>query len=186
MRQGASVIAFAAVIALIAGCGGGGESPDTTTASVAGFELVVDAGDPGIAPRFTCDGADVSPAVSWHGVPEGTKELAFVMDDQDADGFTHWLVYSLSSSVTSLPEGVPADAEVSGPTTLTQGENSFGEIGYGGPCPPTQESHAYRFRLLALDAETGLTPGADRSAFDDAVAGHVLAEASVTITYARP
>lgn len=186
VRSGAFSVLAAVLVVIVTGCGGGDGSPDTTTTSLPDFELTVEAGDPGIDARFTCDGADVSPAASWRGVPDGTQELAFVMDDQDADGFTHWLVYSMPSGVTSLPEGVPAEPEVAGPTPLAQGENSFGEIGYGGPCPPTQESHTYRFQLVALDTETGLAPGADRSAFDAAVEGHLLAEATVTITYARP
>ena len=186
VRSGAFSLLATVLVVVVVGCGGGAESPDVTTASAPGFELTVEAGDPGIDPRFTCDGADVSPAASWRGAPDGTQELAFVMDDRDADGFTHWLVYSMSAAATSLPEGVPADPEVAGPTPLVQGENSFGEIGYGGPCPPAQESHAYRFKLVALDTETGLASGADRSAFDAALDGHVLAEATVTITYARP
>ena len=128
--------------------------------------------------RYTCDGEDASPALAWTGIPDGTKELALVLEDPDAPGrtFTHWLVYGLDSATTELPGGA---------TGLAEGTNDFGRAGYGGPCPPRGEEHGYVFRLLALDVPLELEAGADRAAFDDAVAPHVLAEARLTATYAR-
>lgn len=175
----------------VAACGGGGEEavPEGAT-TAAGFVLTAAAFEPGgpIPPRFGCDGEDVSPALRWTGTPEGTVELALVLEDPDAPGgtFTHWLVYGLGSGATSLPEAVPREEEVGGPTPLRQGENDFGETGFGGPCPPEGEEHRYVFRLLALDAELALEPGADAGAFRAAAEGHVLAEARLSGTYERP
>lgn len=171
---------------VLAACGG--EEAATTGPSVAGFELRAEAIAPGAAieVRHTCDGEDVSPALGWEGVPDGTLELALVVDDPDAGGFTHWLVYGLPSGVSGLPEGVPPTGEVEGPVPLRQGENDFGDTGWGGPCPPEGEEHRYVFRLLALDAELALDPGADRGDFENAVDGHVLAEARLEASYGRP
>ncbi len=164
-------------------CGGGGGSGTELEQgpTVAGFEFAdrsdVAEGE-SIEVRFTCDGEEISPELAWEGVPEDTRELALALEDPDAPGatFTHWLVYGIDPTVTRLP-----DAEM-----LSQGENDFGDTGYGGPCPPHGEEHRYVFRLFALDAHVGLEPGADRVAFDEAVAPLMLAEARLTATYKRP
>jgi len=173
-----------------AACGGGDPSAapeQVPTAS--GFEFASSAVADGQSfdARYTCDGDDVSPALSWTGVPDEARELALVVDDPDAPSglFTHWLLYGVSPEVTSLPEGVPDGGELETPTPLRQGENSAGEVGYRGPCPPEGQHH-YVFRLLALDAELALEAGADRAAFDEAVAGHAIAEARLTALYERP
>lgn len=131
-----------------------------------------------IDPRFSCGGEDVAPALEWEGVPEGAQELALVVEDPDAPSgtFTHWLVYGLDPAATGIAEGTALAA---------QGGNDFGDAGYRGPCPPAGEEHRYVFRLLALDAPSGLEQGADRAVFDEAVAPHVLAEARLVAPYAR-
>jgi Raf kinase inhibitor-like YbhB/YbcL family protein len=130
--------------------------------------------------RFTCDAADVSPPLSWSGAPEGTITLALVMDDPDAGGFVHWVVYNIDVSATgSLPAGWSAT-----PEAAPQGVNSFGKVGYGGPCPPSG-THRYAFRLLALDQVLELAAGPKAQAVLDAAAGHTLAEATLTGTYRR-
>lgn len=138
-----------------------------------------------IPQRFTCDGEDIPPPLSWSDPPEGTRALALVMDDPDAPGgtFTHWLVYDLPASTRALPEGVPAEGELAGGGK--QGENDFGRTGYGGPCPPRGEQHRYRFTLYALDAPLDLPPGADRAAVLEAIASHALARGVLTGTYRR-
>jgi hypothetical protein len=120
-------------------------------------------------------------------VPDGARELALVLEDPDAPGatFTHWLVYGIDPIVMELSEGVPAEAMTPGPPILRQGKNDFGRMGFGGPCPPGGDEHRYVFRLLALDNPVTLEAGADRAAFDEVVAPHVLAEARLTATYAR-
>jgi Raf kinase inhibitor-like YbhB/YbcL family protein len=174
-------------VALLAACGGEDEAAAPAPA-VEGFELIEStalvAGRP-LDPRYTCDGDDVSPALGWQGTPEGTRELAVLVEDPDADGFTHWLAYGIPPTTTGLPELIPAESEVSVPAKLLQGENDAGRIGWSGPCPPEGEGHRYVFHLLALDAALGLEPGAGRDAFDEAIAGHVVAEARLEVTYAR-
>jgi Raf kinase inhibitor-like YbhB/YbcL family protein len=166
--------ALVTLAVLLAGCGGDDAGREDAPA-VPGFQLLGGGVSPGrmIAPRFTCDGEDVPPALSWRGVPEETRELALVLDDPDADHFTHWLVWGVPAEATTLP------------SEAREGESDFGEVGYRGPCPPAGETHRYVFRLLALHTDLDLEPGADRDAFDDAVSGHVIAEASFEASYAR-
>lgn len=123
--------------------------------------------------RHTCEGEDLSPALTWNNVPEGTRTFALVVDDPDAPGKTwvHWLVWDIPASARSLPEGL-------GPTAgdVRQGTNDFKSIGYGGPCPPKGHgAHRYFFRLFALDRRVDLPPGATRAEVDAAMKGHVLA-----------
>jgi hypothetical protein len=176
----------------LAACGGDGGSgtelePGPTVARFAFTSgSAVAEGEP-VDARYTCDGEDVSPRLEWNGVPDQARELAVVIEDPDAPGatFTHWLVYGIDPVVMELSEGVPGEAMTPGPPILRQGENDFGRMGYGGPCPPGGDKHRYVFRLLALDAPVELEARADRGAFDEAVAPHVLAEARLTATYAR-
>ena len=181
-----------ASVLFLGGCGGGGGSGNELEPgpAVSGFAFTSDSGvaeGEQIGARFTCDGEDASPRLAWEGVPKTTKELSLAVDDPDAPGatFTHWLVYGIDPAVAELSEGVPGEAMTPGPPLLRQGENDFGRMGYGGPCPPRGEEHRYIFRLLALDATVDLELGADRAAFDEAVGAHVLAEARLTATYAR-
>jgi Raf kinase inhibitor-like YbhB/YbcL family protein len=137
-----------------------------------------------IPDRYTCDGRDVSPPLSWSGVPEATKSLALICDDPDAPGKTwvHWVLFNLPPRTKELPEGVPARESVSGGGE--QGINDFRKIGYGGPCPPSG-THRYVFRLYALDTEVGLAAGATRADLDRAMKGRVLAEGALTGKYSR-
>src|SRR5207248_9753173 len=124
----------------------------------------------GTFPReFTCDGANRSPRLQWSTPPPGTQELAIELLDPDAPGgtFTHWLVYRLPPSITSLA-AVPAGA--------AEGVNDFGRRGYGGPCPPRGPAHHYHFLVLALDTRLGLPAGAARPDLESRVSGHVLAK----------
>ena len=185
-------IVLLAVGATLAGCsdGGGSGTELERGPNVAGFEFTsgsaVAEGEP-IESQYTCDGGDASPGLQWEGVPEATSELALVLEDPDASGdtFTHWLVYGIDPTDTQL-----AGAPIEGWTGYAmldarEGENDFGNLGYGAPCPPGDDEHRYVFRLLALDAPLDLEAGADRAAFDAAVARHVLAEARLTAPYAR-
>ncbi len=140
-----------------------------------------------IPPRFTCEGADVSPALSWSGAPAGTTAYALVVDDPDAPGGTwvHWVLFNLPGTLSALPEGVEKAAVPKRLGGALQGRNDFRRIGYGGPCPPPGRAHRYVFRLYALDAALPLKAGADRRSVDAAMRGHVLAETTLTGTYAR-
>ena len=189
--------AGAAVLAVcLAGCGGGGDQVEAGAPTNAGSTIptapgfgftgssAIAEGRP-IDERNTCDGDDFSPRLRWTGAPAGTKELALVVEDLDAEGFTHWLAYNLRSGAAGVPQGVPNSPQIPGPTPLLQGRNSFGDLGYQGPCPPEGETHTYRFRVVAIDAELNLPPGIDRVEFDETVEGHVIAEAVLDAPYTR-
>ncbi len=135
-------------------------------------------GEP-IPRRHTCEGEDLSPPLSWSGVPEGTRSLALIVDDPDAPAgtFVHWLAWGLDPARGGLGEGEAAPVE---------GRNGFGASGYRGPCPPPGHGpHRYFFRLFALDSELGLAAGASRAELERALEGHVLARAELAGTYER-
>ncbi|MFP4112915.1 MAG: YbhB/YbcL family Raf kinase inhibitor-like protein [Spirochaetales bacterium] len=137
-----------------------------------------------IPAKYTCDGANASPALSWTGAPEATKSYALIVDDPDAPGktFVHWVYYDIPESVASLPEGVPAvDRPSQGGT---QGVNDFGKAGFGGPCPPGG-THRYFFKVYALDTRLGLVAGATKQEVVTAMETHVLAQGTLMGTYGR-
>lgn len=139
-----------------------------------------------IPTRYTCDGADDSPALSWTDAPDGTSTFALICDDPDAPVglFTHWVLYGLSSDVSELPENLPKEAEVRSPA-CKQGINDFRRSGYGGPCPPRGSRHRYFFKLFALDNDPKLPASSSRKELERAINGHVLAEAKLMCTYQR-
>jgi Raf kinase inhibitor-like YbhB/YbcL family protein len=135
--------------------------------------------------KYTGDGENLRPPLSWSGVPEGTRSLALIVDDPDAPGaapFVHWLVYDLPQTLSGLPEGRAGEGL---PTGAEQGRNSFGRDGYAGPQPPPGHPHRYRFQLRALDQADHLPAGLDRRALEAALKGHALAEAVLVGTYQR-
>ncbi len=140
-----------------------------------------------ITDDYACTGADQSPALAWSGAPQSTKTKSFalIVDDPDAPlgTFVHWVAYNIPAAVTSLPAGMPKTAEIAGGGT--NGINSFGHIGYNGPCPPPGKMHHYHFHLFALDST--LTPGdqADAAAVRSAMNGHVLATTELVGTFER-
>src|SRR2546428_9910477 len=93
--------------------------------------------------QFTCDGADVSPPLSWSGVPPNAKTLVLICDDPDAPDKTwvHWVIYDLPASGAGLPVNVPAQDKLN--SGGKQGTNDFKKIGYGGPCPPSGTHRHY-------------------------------------------
>jgi Raf kinase inhibitor-like YbhB/YbcL family protein len=141
-----------------------------------------------IPTKYTCDGQDVSPPLSWDGAPEGTKRFALIVDDPDAPvgTFTHWLLYGIPANKMDLPENVAHTDRVASFDDAKQGLNDFGKIGYSGPCPPHGHGvHHYHFRVFALDAELQLVPRETRLKLNDALKGHVLAEAELIGIYQR-
>jgi hypothetical protein len=137
-----------------------------------------------IPPKYTCDGQDTSPPLTWTGIPAGANTLALTCDDPDAPSglWVHWVVFDLPPSVMGLPEGVPPTPEISGGGR--QGKNDFRKIGYGGPCPPSG-THRYVFTLYALDSPSGLPAGATRQDLLALIKNHVLGQATLTGTYSR-
>ena len=167
-----------------------GESSESAPSNPEGFAFTgVDVADlEAIDLRHTCDGDNHSPALAWQDVPEGTAELALIVDDPDAPGgtFTHWVVYAIPADYTGLDRGVPPGPVVSGAISLKQGPNDGADLpGYTGPCPPAGETHDYVFTLYALDEEIGLDGGASVDELRAAMEGHVLGEAVLTAPYAR-
>ena len=113
--------------------------------------------------RYTCEGEDVSPQLSWGEVPDGAKSIALIADDPDAPAGTwvHWVIYGLPPDSRGLDEGLPTSDSL--PSGARQGTNDFGRAGYGGPCPPPGHgTHRYYFKLYALDIEVELEPGATK------------------------
>jgi hypothetical protein len=109
------------------------------------------ANDGAIPRQYTCDGANQSPPVSWTGVPSGTASLALRVQDIDTpQKFVHWIVYDIPPSITSMATGQPAPG-------AKQAKNSFGNQGYGGPCPPAGSRHRYVFTLLAMKTELNVS-----------------------------
>lgn len=146
------------------------------------FTLTSTAFDEGeaIPRRFTCDGENISPDIAWSGAPDGTQALVLVVADPDAHDFVHWLVYDLTDTpARGLPTGISASLDAP-----LQGTNDFGRRGYGGPCPPSG-THHYRFTLSALDEVLEITGTPKVHDLRAAMAGHVLAEATLTATYRR-
>jgi Raf kinase inhibitor-like YbhB/YbcL family protein len=137
-----------------------------------------------IPARYTCDGSDVSPDLSWRGVPNTAKSLALICDDPDAPMGTwvHWVLFNIPAEAVGLP------AEISSSATLENGarhgKNDFRRLGYGGPCPPGG-THRYFFKLYALDTELKLDSGITKAQLVEAMQGHILVEAQLMGRYKR-
>jgi Raf kinase inhibitor-like YbhB/YbcL family protein len=136
----------------------------------------------------TCEGRDTSPALTWSGVPPDTQSLVLIVDDPDAPDpkapkmtWVHWVLYDLP------PQSVGRAAAVA-PTALPagtrQGKNDWKRTGYGGPCPPIGR-HRYFFKLYALDRALGDLHEPTKAAVEQAMQGHVLAEAQLMGTYEK-
>jgi Raf kinase inhibitor-like YbhB/YbcL family protein len=151
-----------------------------------------------IPKKLTCDGSDSSPRLEWSGVPESAQSLALICDDPDAPmgTWSHWVVVNLSPQVTALKEGVPREKSIAATATegsglddgsspvAEQGKNDFGNIGYGGPCPPGG-THRYFFRIYALDSRLELASPASRAQVLKAVSGHIVGEGRLMGKYQR-
>ncbi|RMF07383.1 MAG: YbhB/YbcL family Raf kinase inhibitor-like protein [Candidatus Neomarinimicrobiota bacterium] len=143
-----------------------------------------DDGQP-IPTEYSCEGKDRSPELTWKDVPAGTRSLALTCVDPDAPmgDWIHWIAWNISPSQSSLPAGMdPVDQ-----TRFTQGTNSWGRTGYGGPCPPPGHgTHHYYFTLFALDVDTlHLDSGARLPDLQALMEGHILAKATLMGTYER-
>jgi len=136
-----------------------------------------------IPAEFTCDGTDRTPGLSWNNPPDGTKSFALILHDPDSPkgDFTHWLLADIPAQRRDLPPGL------AGVEFGVSGTNSFGRLGYGGPCPPANDRpHRYIFDLYALDTPSlGINAGAKRQSIEMAMEGHVLSQASCVGVYAR-
>jgi hypothetical protein len=138
-----------------------------------------------IPKKFTCDGPDVSPQLSWTDSPAKTKSFTLIMDDPDAPlgTWVHWVLFDLPADTKELSEGVAKPEEL--PNGARQGNNDFLKIGYGGPCPPPGKPHRYFFKLYALDAKLNLKAGATKAEVERAMKRHILAQAELIGRYGR-
>ncbi len=138
-----------------------------------------------IPKKFTCDGPDVSPKLTWNEPPAKTQSFTLIMDDPDAPVGTwvHWVLFDLPADTKELSEGVAKQDQLS--NGARQGRNDFGKIGYGGPCPPPGKPHRYFFKLYALDSKVNLKAGATKADVERAMKGHILANAELIGRYGR-
>jgi|SRR6056297_2216651 len=132
-----------------------------------------------IPTKFTCQGQDISPELSFENVPENTKYFALVVDDPDAPGqtFVHWLLWNIPANKKELEQDFK-------PESALQGKNDFGKLEYGGPCPPSG-THRYRFKLYALDSKLDLDKGASKIDLEKAMKGKVLKQAQLIGLYQK-
>jgi len=135
--------------------------------------------DETIPTKYTCEGKNISPPLTWRGIPEGTKSLALVFDDPDASQgpsspFSHWVLYNLPPDLDGLPEGFSSKNNSS--HIGTNGSNSYENRYYEGPCPPKGRNHHYVFRLFALENVPEIEPGVHRAIFLEAISEQVLEE----------
>jgi len=137
-----------------------------------------------IPPEFSCLGDNASPRISWNEPPAGTQSFTFIFDDPDAPGGTweHWILFNIPGDVRELAAGL---SEENYPVGSKSGVNSWGELPYGGPCPPVGSTHEYVFVVYALDTELELDAGAKKSEIVAAMEGHVLAESQYTGLFSR-
>jgi Raf kinase inhibitor-like YbhB/YbcL family protein len=142
--------------------------------------------------KYSGEGEDVSPPLSWSGLPPETKELVLICDDPDAptaEPWVHWVIYKIPPDVAGLPEGVPPVPRLKQPPGALQGKNSWpaGQtIGYRGPLPPPNHGrHRYYFRLYALQAKLVMEPAKDKNTVLEEIGDHVLAEGQLMGTYQR-
>jgi Raf kinase inhibitor-like YbhB/YbcL family protein len=138
-----------------------------------------------IPQKHTCEGTDVSPALSWSDVPANAKTLALIVDDPDAPDpkapktvWVHWVLIDIPKTATGLPEGgkpLPEGAR--------EGMNDWKASGYRGPCPPIGR-HRYYFKLYALDTQLGLK-APTKAELEAAMKGHIVGQAELIGTYEK-
>ena len=134
--------------------------------------------------KYTCDGEDISPPLSWSDLPESTQSLALISDDPDAPMGTwvHWVIYNIPPSEKGFHENISKEKKLSNGSL--QGITDFKRVGYGGPCPPGG-THRYYFKLYALNTKLNLEAGATKKQLLQAIEGHVLAQAELMGKYKR-
>ncbi len=133
--------------------------------------------------KYTCEGINVSPPLQWNQMSGEVKSVVLIADDPDAPSKTwaHWVLYNLDPQINQLDE----DFSNSVRGGALKGRNDFGNVGYGGPCPPANQVHRYYFRLYALDKRLDVEPGATRDQVLKAMSGSILGQTELIGTYSR-
>jgi Raf kinase inhibitor-like YbhB/YbcL family protein len=190
-----NVAILTAILAILLFCFGYTKSNKVTFAeasapeggSAMSFAIQTNAFAPGsvIPNKYTCDGSNVSPELTWSGAPAGTQAFALIVDDPDAPGgtWTHWTAWNIPANSTKLAEGTPKNETLADGTR--QGRNDFKRIGYNGPCPPPGKPHRYFFKVYALGANLDAKAGASRGELESAMKGKTLGQAEVMGKYGR-
>jgi Raf kinase inhibitor-like YbhB/YbcL family protein len=131
--------------------------------------------------HYTGEGENISPPLEWHNVPERAEELVLICDDPDAPSpqpWVHWVLYNISPERDSLPEGKTSGA--------IEGQNSWGQAGYGGPMPPQGHGvHHYHFKLYALDQPLKIKASATKGEVLKTIQGHILDQGELVGAYQR-
>jgi hypothetical protein len=139
-----------------------------------------------IPSKYTCEGRNISPPLSWQGVPANTKSFVLIVDDPDAPDpknpkmtWVHWLLYNIPSNVTSLKEQIE-----NLPKGTAEGLNDWRKTGYGGPCPPIGR-HRYFHKIYALDTQLAGLTNPNKAQLEKAMQGHILGHAELVGTYMK-
>jgi Raf kinase inhibitor-like YbhB/YbcL family protein len=146
-------------------------------------EIISDGGR--IPLKHTCDDINISPPLRWDLIPENTASFVLLCEDPDAPGetFTHWILFNIPSDIKELPSGIKEEKKLD--NGAIHGQNDFGRIGYGGPCPPSGTEHRFIFKIFALDTILDLKSGITRDQLLNAIQGHVLDRGELMGMYGR-
>jgi Raf kinase inhibitor-like YbhB/YbcL family protein len=166
-------LALAAIVLIGSNAAAGGEAMKN---------LEVKLGFADVPVNHTCEGRDTSPEIEVHML--NATSVAVIVEDIDAPRgtFTHWIAWNIEPREI-VPEAIPRNATVQKPIRALQGVNSFGKIGYWGPCPPPGKAHRYYFRVYGLDRMLNLSAGATRQELERAMQGHVLQEGEAMASF---
>jgi Raf kinase inhibitor-like YbhB/YbcL family protein len=143
-----------------------------------------------IPTQFSCaDPNATSPALSWSNPPAGAMSFVLVMHDPEgapmksSTDVTHWLVWNIAPSSSSLMADVKPDSTPGG---IAQGKNVRGVNGYQPPCPPPGAvPHHYTFEFFALDTKLDIPAGSARADLMKAMDGHVIGKAAYIGLFGR-
>lgn len=143
------------------------------------------AADGRISEKYTCTESNISPPLQFESVPGEAESLTVILDDPDAPGgiFTHWLIYNIQADQNHLEENIRKQGVLE--DNARHGRNSFGDIGYGGPCPPPGSEHRYYLRLYALDISLEAGPGVSRKELLNLMEGHIVEQTELMGRFSR-
>jgi hypothetical protein len=182
-KFGIMILAVAGVLILPGGPGSKGEAQMALKIESEAFN-----DGEAIPKQFTCEGQDVSPPLTWSGVPANARSLVLIVDDPDAPDpkaprmtWVHWVLYNLPAETAGLPRGVAAEDL---PDGTGEGLNDWKRPGYGGPCPPVGR-HRYFHKLYALDTRLEGLANPTKAQVEAAMQGHVVARAELVGTYIK-